>query len=120
VEHLHRNYFYIVAAGQVESIATIYGFISGHVTPSGSDGQDTTTSVLFLMELKVYFGSPLVVGSESEGGGMFECVCKCTDPRASALCIQMMHLGDVLQQQTEWAPSGGGGGGGVTGQDGYY
>jgi hypothetical protein len=101
VQHLHRNSFYVIAAGLVDSTATLYGFISGtkRILVPGMEPVDT--SVYFFLELKVYLAVAVrgsTSGAAPAESWSFECVCKCTDPEVSPLFIQRMHLGDIFQQ----------------------
>jgi hypothetical protein len=105
VQHLHRNSFYVIAAGLVDSTATLYGFLSGakRLVVTGGEGEAVAveTGIYFFLELKVYFTEAMDGGASGETGAeswSFECVCKSTDPEVSPLFIQRMHLGDIFQQ----------------------
>lgn len=101
VQHLHRNSFYVIAAGLVDSIATLYGFICGTKQLLAPDGKIVDTSVYFFLEMKVRLtgaADESTRGAPPADSWSFECVCKCTDPEVSPLFIQRMHLGDIFQQ----------------------
>ena len=83
IQHFTNNLFYIVAAGQIETIVTIYGFISG-TQVFGNE----TINFYFLFEFKLDFNDVW----------KFDCICKCTDGNLIGSVIQRMHLGDIFQQ----------------------
>jgi hypothetical protein len=86
VEHLHNESFYVVAAGQVQDVATLYGFAAG---------TDTFGSpVYFLFELKILMNSE---AAGQTGYWSFECVCKCTHQELASIFVKKMLLGDVLR-----------------------
>jgi len=90
VEHLQNENFYIVAAGQNEGVATLYGFASGYMR--GGEEEMSIETVYFLLELKIFMD-----GSSEDGLWTMTCEGKCTHPSSSPTFIKMMLLGDVLQ-----------------------
>ncbi|CAE7628326.1 unnamed protein product, partial [Symbiodinium microadriaticum] len=86
VEHLQSEGFYVVAAGQVEDIATLYGF--------GSGTDSVQSPIYFLFELKILMNGEV---PGREGFWSFECVCKCTHNDITSTFVKMLLLGDVLR-----------------------
>lgn len=83
IQHFTNNLFYIVAAGQIENIVTLYGFISGNKVFTNEN-----INFYFLFEFKLDFSNIW----------KFECICKCTENEVTGFIIQRMHLGDIFQQ----------------------
>ena len=86
VEHLQNECFYVVAAGQVEDVATLYGF--------GSGTDSTNSPIYFLFELKIMMNSDI---PGREGYWSFVCACRCTHHEIASIFVKMMLLGDVLR-----------------------
>lgn len=86
IQHFTNNLFYIVAAGQIETTVTVYGFLSGNKVFANEN-----VNFYFLFEFKLDFTNIW----------QFECTCKCTDNDTSGFIIQRMHLGDIFQQINE-------------------
>jgi hypothetical protein len=94
VEHLQTESFYIVAAGNVNNITTIFAYSIGHIT-------NNYTAIQFLVELKLImtmsYDTVASGNTNSDSLWLLQCKYKCTDSNLSSAFLKNMKLADVMQ-----------------------
>lgn len=93
IEHLQNECFFIVAAGNVDNVISIYAFSVGYVQ---LEERGLTTTVSFLVELKLFMSDSNEYGNQNDMW-LLNCLYKCTDVANTSQFLKNMKLADVLQ-----------------------